>query len=81
MAITVKLLSSEIALTSANTLGGASLVRIYATANAVITLANAGGTIATCTLPAGSVEYFIKQPTDTFAANLAVRATSVAFTT
>jgi len=80
MAETVKLISSEISLTTANTLGGASLVRVYATANAVITLANTGGTIGTCTLPAGTIEYFVKQPTDTLAANVAVLATSVAFT-
>lgn len=80
MAETVKLISSEISLTTANTLGGASLVRLYATANAVITLANTGGTIGTCTLPAGTIEYFVKQPTDTLAANVAVLATSVAFT-
>ena len=80
MAETVKLISSEMSLTTANTIGGASLVRIYATANAVITLANTGGTIGTCTLPGGTIEYFMKQPADTLAANVAVLATSVAFT-
>lgn len=80
MAETVKLIGSEIALTTANTIGGASLVRIYASANSLITLANTGGTIGTCTIPGGTIEYFVKQPADTLASNVSVRATSVAFT-
>ena len=80
MAETVKILSSEISVTTANAVGGASLVRVYATANSLITLANADGTIGTCTMPGGVIEYFVKQPSDTIASNVAVRATSVAFT-
>ncbi len=80
MAESVKLLASEIALTTANTVSKASLVRVYAASAAVITVANTTGTIGTCTMPAGGVEYFVKQPTDTIAANLSVQAVSVAFT-
>jgi hypothetical protein len=80
MAETVKLIASEISVTSANTISGASLVRVYASANALITLANTGGTIGTCTMPGGTIEYFVKQPADTIASNVAVLATSVAFT-
>jgi hypothetical protein len=80
MAETVKLIGTQLSLTTANTVSTASCVRVYASANAVITVANASGTIGTCTVPGGTVEYFIKQPTDTIAANVAVLATSVAFT-
>lgn len=77
----IKLLGSEIALSTANTVGTASVVRVYNnTAGAVlITLANTGGTIGTCTLGAGGVEYYQKAPTDTLTSNTAVRATKVAF--
>lgn len=81
MAEPTKIIGSEIALSTANTVGSASLVRIYNnTAGAVlITRANTSGTIGTCTLGAGGVEYFSKISTETFASNVAVRATSVAF--
>lgn len=82
MAETIKLIASEIALSTANTVGSASLVRVFNnTAGAVVvTTANASGTIGTCTVGSNTVEYFIKQPTDTIASNVAVRAVSVAFT-
>jgi len=80
MAEKIKLKSTEIALTTANTISGASIVRIYASANALITLANTGGTIGTCTVAGGTVEYFIKQVSDTLASNVSVLATKVAYT-
>lgn len=78
----IKLISSEVALSTANTVGSASVVRVLnnTAGAALITIANTGGTIGTCTLPAGALEYFIKQPTDTIASNAAVRAVSVAYT-
>ncbi len=80
MAESVKILASEISLTTANTISNASLVRVYAPANSLITVANGAGTIGTCTLGGGTTEYFVKQPTDTIASNIAVQAVSVAFT-
>lgn len=52
---------------TANTISGASLVRVYATANSVVTVANTGGTIGTLTIPGGFVEIISKDPTDTIA--------------
>lgn len=78
----IKLIASEVALSTANTISSASVVRVFNnTAGAVlITIANTSGPTGTCTLGAGAVEYFIKNPTDTVASNVAVRAVSVAYT-
>jgi len=46
----------------------------------LITRANTGGTLGTCTLGAGAVEYFTKVPTETFTSNTAIRAAAIAFT-
>ena len=66
--IILKLKGSQFTANStANTVSGASLVRVYATANSVVTVANTGGTIGTFTIPAGFVEVLAKEPTDTIA--------------
>ena len=77
----VKLMGSEIALSTANTVGTAAVVRLFNnTAGAVlVTLANTGGTIGTVTLASGAVEYHQKAPADTLASNAAIRAVKVAF--
>ncbi|NBX51299.1 hypothetical protein EBT25_15580 [bacterium] len=82
MVDTIKLVGTEIALSTANTVGSAAVVRLYNnTAGAVlVTYANTGGTLGTCTLAAGAVEYFTKQPADTLAANSAIRAAAIAYT-
>ena len=79
MAEMVKILGQEIALSTANTVGSASVVRVYNnTAGAVlVTRANAG-TLGTVTLAAGEIIYFQKAAAETLAANIAVRAVSVA---
>ena len=83
----VKFKGSEITLSTANTVGLASVVRLL-NANtstvSTITIANAGGTIATFTLGyAGTDEstiYVAKEPTDTLAASGGtVKAASVAY--
>jgi len=81
MAEPIKLIGSEIALSTANTVSLASLVRVFnnTAGAAVITRANTTATIGTCTLGAGSIEYYVKVSTDTIASNVAVRATSIAF--
>lgn len=83
----VKFKASEIALTTANTISLASVVRLFnsnTTTASTITIANTGGTIATFTLnfqgTDGSVIYISKEPTDTLAAtNGTVKAASVAY--
>lgn len=79
MAEMIKLIGSEIALSTANTVGKATVVRTFNnTGGAVlITIANTGGTIGTCTLAAGALEYYQKQPNDTISSNAAIRTASV----
>ena len=81
MAETIKIISTEIALSTANTVSSASVVRIHNNSggSVLITRANGSGTLGTCTLANGDTEYFLKLPTDTLASNVAVRAVSVAF--
>lgn len=76
-----KIIGQEIALTTANTVGSASVVRCFnnTAGQALITIANDGTTVATLTLGAGVTEYLQKQPTWTIASNAAIRAVSVAF--
>jgi hypothetical protein len=84
MAATVKLLSSEIALSStANNISLASVVRCYNNTAAQVTMTRAFAnttTIGTCTLASGAVEFYIKSPTDTIACSGTIRAVSVAST-
>lgn len=76
-----KVRTEEIGLTAANTVSNASLVRLYATANTLVTVANTEGTIGTLTIPGGRVEYVEKSPTDTVSANVSIRAVSVSYNT
>lgn len=73
----LKLKGSELSITSANTVGGAKFVRIYAanTAAQVLTVTNATANVmGTCTVGPGSETLIIKEPTDlvTLATGLAV---------
>lgn len=80
MAEMVKIMGTEIALSTANTVGLASVVRVYNnTAGAVLLTRANGSTIGTMTLAPGEIAYVQKTTTDTLAANTAVRALSVAF--
>ena len=81
MTDTVKVLTQEIALTTANTVSSASAVRCYnnTAGQVLVTVANGGTTVSTVTLGAGVTEYFQKQPAWTIASNAAIRAVSVAF--
>jgi hypothetical protein len=80
MAEMVKIIASEIALTTANTVSNASVVRINNNSGAavLITRANAG-TLGTITLATGEIIYLQKAPSETLASNVAVRAVSVSF--
>lgn len=81
MAEMVKLMGQEIALSTANTVGSASVVRLFNNSGGavLITRANGGGTIGTATIASGEVIYLQKVASDTIASNVAVRAASVAF--
>lgn len=80
MAELVKIVGSEIALTTANTVGSAVAVRILNNSGgaALITRANSG-TIGTVTLASNEVIYLQKASADTLASNVAVRAVAIAF--
>lgn len=77
----IKLLGTEAALSTATTLGGAQLVRVYNdTAGAVlITVADTNGTTGTATVKAGEIIFIRKKSAETIAAGSAVKAVSIAF--
>ena len=75
----VKVKAQEIDLTTANTVGGAVLVRVYAPSATVLTFANTAGTYGTYTLGAGMDEVFIKEPADTVAASVAAKCVAIAY--
>jgi|LakMenE18May11ns_1017448.scaffolds.fasta_scaffold9377956_2 hypothetical protein len=76
----VKVKGQEIALTTANTVGNSTVVRVYTPSIALLTFTYANTTVyGTYTLGAGLDEVFIKDPTDTITANTAVRAVSIAY--
>lgn len=81
MASVIKVLSSEIATsTTANTVNNAKLVRVHATANTVVTVANSSaGVLGTLSVFGGTDVFVEKQPTDTIATDVAAKAVSVAF--
>lgn len=65
--------------TTASTVSDSKLVRIYASANTLITVANTGGTIGSFIMPTGTVVHVEKEPTDTIAANSSVSCTPVSY--
>jgi predicted Rdx family selenoprotein len=73
----IKVKGNAINVTTANTVSEASIVRIFATNAATITLA--GETVGTFNMAANSVEIVEKQPSDTIAASAAVSCTPVSF--
>ena len=78
----VKVLNTEITVSTANTVYDSKLVRVYATANAILTVTDSeDNTIGTMTIPGGRVEYVEKSPTDTITANTAVLCVPVSYNT
>lgn len=77
----IKLQSSEIALTTANTVSEGKLVRIYndQSSPVLITHTDASGTVGTFTIASKGVEVIEKDYTDNLAANAEVLATSIGF--
>ena len=77
----IKVLASEIDLTSATNVGTATVVRVLNTGSAaVVTRKDSGGTtIGTVTLAAGEVAYLEKDSTDTFEGGAAFKAVKIAY--
>lgn len=71
----VKVLGDEVDITSASTVGNASLVRVYATNESVITVGSTGS----FTMPAGSVTFIEKATTDTLTASNTAVAVAVSY--
>ena len=78
----VKLVGSEVSLSTASNISLATVVRIYNFgASSVITVKNAAATtLGTTTIPAGGVIFISKQSTDTIASAVTALATPVAYT-
>jgi len=78
----VKLVGSEISLSTANTVSLATVVRIYNNSTvSVLTVKNAAATqLGNTTIIAGGLIYLSKQSTDTITSSVAVLATPVAYT-
>lgn len=67
--------------TSADTVSDSKLVRIYASANTLITVEDpvANTTLGSFIVSGGSVEYVEKKITDTISANASISCTPVAY--
>jgi hypothetical protein len=80
--IVLKLVGPEVSVTTANTVNGAILFRVYTPTggDSLITIKDSGGTtIGSMTQPAGFVEIMEKRATDTVTANTAIKCTPVAY--
>lgn len=78
----IKVKGSAVSVTTANTVNDSKLVRVYATANTLITITDdTPTTLGTFIMPGGSVEYVEKNPTDTITANTSVSCTPVSYNT
>ena len=78
----IKVKGSAVDVTTANTVNNSKLVRIYAAADTTVTVADdAPTTLGTFVMPAGSIEYVEKNPTDTIAADVSVSCTPVSYNT
>jgi hypothetical protein len=77
----IKIKGATVAVTTANNVNTATLLRIYAADIATITQATAEAVaIGTFTMPAGSVSWLEKDATDTVASTASVSCTPVAYT-
>lgn len=73
----IKLLSAETNLTSATTVSNASVVRLYnSSPDTAIKVTNSNGN--STTMPAGSIAYVVKDPSETLSGGALVLATSIA---
>lgn len=78
----VKLKGSETGVTTATDLNSAQLIRVYAAADALVTITDSDdNTIGSFTIPSGRVEYVEKKPSDQISANTEILCTSIAYNT
>jgi len=78
--IVLKLAGQEVSVTTANTVNGSVLFRVYSPSESLITIRDANSAvIGTMTQPAGFVEIIEKRKTDTIEANTAIKCTPVAY--
>jgi hypothetical protein len=80
--IVLKLVGPEVSVTTANTVNGAILFRVYTPTggDSLITVKDSSGaTIGSMTQPGGFVEIMEKRATDTVTANTAIKCTPVAY--
>lgn len=78
--IPIKVTGSEVSVTTANTVANSNIVRVYATANTLVTISAANtAVLGTLTIPGGSREILVKDFTDTITANTALLCTPIAW--
>lgn len=75
----LKPLQEEISFTSANTVYDARLVRIYAAANSVVTIASTMNANTSFTMHQGTVEIVEKLADDTIAGTTTLKCTPVSY--
>lgn len=82
MASTTKFLGTEIALSTANNVGLAKLVRLHNTTAATVLITQKSGstTVATFTMSIGEIVNIMKPAADTLTAASAIKAVSIAYT-
>jgi hypothetical protein len=81
MAEPIKIIGEEFSLSTANTVGLATLVRVHNNSGGVVLITRKAGatTLGSASMPNGSVEHFAKASDETLTANAAVLACSIAY--
>ena len=81
MAEPIKIIGEEISLSTANTVGLATLVRVHNNSGGVVLITRKAGaaTLGSASMPNGSVEHFAKAADETLTANATVLACSIAY--
>lgn len=75
----VKVIGSSVAVTTANNVNNARIVRAYASANTLVTVStSADVTIGTFVMPGNTVEVIAKANTDKITANVSLQCTPIA---
>ena len=78
--IPIKIIGTQVSVTTANTVALSNLVRAYASAVTLVTISDASAAvIGTMTMPAGMTEVLVKNYTDTITANVALLCTPLAW--
>lgn len=75
----IKPLQEEISFTSANTVYDSRLVRVYAAANSVVTIASTVNANTSFSMHQGSVEIVEKLPSDTITGTTTLACTPVSY--